>query len=80
MIYNAALQPLILVTSNYFSILLFSAVPSLVIWLGINLKRTNPHNTIKPNDRPGEDDHTFDPEFELSPSEHVLFNFYVTDI
>ncbi len=26
------------------------------------------------------DDHTFDPEFKLSPSNHVLFNFYVTNI
>ncbi|MFC4353828.1 VOC family protein [Chryseomicrobium palamuruense] len=26
------------------------------------------------------DDHTFDPGFELRPSHHVLFNFYVKDI
>ncbi|WP_210366617.1 VOC family protein [Bacillus sp. REN3] len=26
------------------------------------------------------DDHTFDPGFELNPSKHVLFNFYVKDI
>lgn len=26
------------------------------------------------------DDHTFDPGFTLSPSEHVLFNFFVKDI
>lgn len=26
------------------------------------------------------DDHTFDPEFKLNPSDHVLFNFYVTDV
>ncbi|SIT75610.1 VOC family protein [Edaphobacillus lindanitolerans] len=26
------------------------------------------------------DDHTFDPGFELKPSGHVLFNFYVRDI
>ncbi len=26
------------------------------------------------------DDHTFDPGFTLKPSEHVLFNFFVSDI
>jgi len=26
------------------------------------------------------DDHTFDPGFELEPSKHVLFNFFVKDI
>ncbi|PLT29729.1 VOC family protein [Peribacillus deserti] len=26
------------------------------------------------------DDHTFDPEFKLRASDHVLFNFYVKDI
>lgn len=26
------------------------------------------------------DDHTFDPQFKLNPSDHVLFNFFVTDI
>ena len=26
------------------------------------------------------DDHTFDPDFVLQPSTHVLFNLYVTDI
>lgn len=26
------------------------------------------------------DDHTFDPDFKLQPSEHVLFNFFVRDI
>lgn len=26
------------------------------------------------------DDHTFDPEFKLNPSDHVLFNFFVPDI
>ncbi|MCM3216716.1 VOC family protein [Niallia taxi] len=26
------------------------------------------------------DDHTFDPEFKLNPSDHVLFNFFVPNI
>ena len=26
------------------------------------------------------DDHTFDPDFTLNPSNHVLFNFFVKDI
>jgi len=26
------------------------------------------------------DDHTFDPNFKLNPSDHVLFNFFVEDI
>ncbi len=26
------------------------------------------------------DDHTFDPDFKLQPSKHVLFNFYTNNI